>query len=43
MNVKMDRMTAMLMPSALTFLEHSIAIVEMASLVMVRFALVSTN
>ena len=39
----MDRTTAMLMQSALTLLAHLIVIVEMASLVMARFALVNTN
>ena len=40
-NVKMDRMTAMQMQSALTLQEPLIAIVQMVTLVMEKFALVS--
>ena len=43
MNVKMDRITATLMQSALTLQEPMIASVEMVTLVMEKFALVSNN
>lgn len=41
MNVKMDRITAVLMQSALTLKDPLIADVELATLVMERFASVS--